>query len=47
MGQFLLCVLQYVIEMIVILGIGLCGAFLGIKLRKGKNAKNTADAEKE
>lgn len=44
MGSFLLCVLQYVLIGFVILAIGMVGAFLGIRLRKSKNAKLKAQA---
>lgn len=39
MGSFLMCVAQYVIIMIVLATIGLCGGLVGVKLRKRKDAK--------
>jgi hypothetical protein len=41
--DFLMCILQYVIEMIVLLAVGLLGASIGIKLRKNKDAKKAAE----
>lgn len=37
--SFLLCVLQYILIGAVILAVGVAGAFLGVSLRKKKNAK--------
>lgn len=42
--DFLLCMVKYLVEMVILLAIGLGGAFIGIKLRKRKDAK-TALAE--
>lgn len=42
--SFLLCIAKYVVEMVILLGIGLLGAFIGIKLRKHKDAKKAAEA---
>ena len=42
--SFLLCIAKYVVEMVILLAIGLLGAFIGIKLRKHKDAKKTAEA---
>lgn len=39
MGDFILCVAQYLIIMVALAGIGGCGAVVGIKLRKSKDAK--------
>lgn len=39
MPEFLLCVLQYVIILVVLLLIGCIGAFIGVKIRKAKDAK--------
>ena len=47
MADFLLCILQYVLEMIVLAAIGMGGAFLGIRLRKKKDAKTAAEAEQK
>lgn len=43
MVDFLLCILQYVLEMIILVAIGCVGAFLGIKLRKKKDAKKALE----
>ena len=40
--EFLLCIAQYLLEMIVIIAIGALGGFIGIKLRKRKDAKVAA-----
>lgn len=45
MGNFLLCIAQYLIIMVVLAGIGTCGAFVGVKLRKNKDAKTVAGTE--
>ena len=42
--SFLLCIAKYVVEMVILLGFGLLGAFIGIKLRKHKDAKKAAEA---
>lgn len=39
MGQFLLCVAQYLLIMVVLAGVGALGGFLGVKIRKNKDAK--------
>lgn len=39
MGDFLMCILQYLLIMVVLAGIGGIGGFIGIKLRKKKDAK--------
>ena len=39
MVDFLMCIAQYVIIMIVLAAIGFCGALVGVKLRKNKDAK--------
>ena len=38
MGDFFMCVAQFII-MIVLAAIGFCGALIGVKLRKMKDAK--------
>lgn len=45
-SEFFLCIAQYLIILVVLAGIGVLGAFLGIKLRKNKNAKLAAEEEK-
>lgn len=47
MLEFLMCVLQYLLIMVVLAAIGACGALIGIKLRKRKDAKAAAAAEAE
>ena len=42
MADFLLCIGRYVVEMVILAGIGGLGAFIGIKLRKNKDAKVAA-----
>ena len=39
MVDFLLCIVQYVIIMVILAGIGILGGFIGITLRKSKYAK--------
>ena len=39
MTDFLLCVLQYLLIMIVLAGVAFCGGKLGVVLRKKKDAK--------
>ena len=39
MGDFFMCVAQYVIIMIVLAARGFCGALIGVKLGKMKDAK--------
>jgi hypothetical protein len=41
--EFLLCIVQYLVEMIVLLAVGFLGASIGIKLRKNKNSKVAAN----
>ena len=41
--SFLLCIAKYVVEMVILLAIGLLGTFIGIKLRKHKDAKKAAE----
>ncbi len=45
MGDFLMCILQYVIIFIALAAIGVCGGFVGYKLRKSKDAKKAAQTE--
>lgn len=39
MKDFVLCILQYLLIMIALVGVGGIGVFLGIKFRKHKDAK--------
>lgn len=44
--EFLLCIAQYLLIMLAIIAVGALGAFIGITLRKRKNAKEqTKDTE--
>lgn len=43
MTSFVQYLIWYVLQAIVLLGIGICGAFIGIKLRKMKNTKQAKD----
>ncbi len=48
--SFLTCIAKYLVEMVILAAIGGLGAFIGITLRKKKNAKADAaqaDAAKE
>ncbi len=45
MTDFILCIVQYLLIAVVLLAIGLLGAFIGIKLRKASDAKKAAAAE--
>jgi hypothetical protein len=40
---FFMCILQYILEMIVLVAVGLLGGCVGIKLRKRKDAKASAE----
>ena len=42
MADFLLCIGKYIVEMVVLAAIGGLGAFIGIKLRRHKDAKVAA-----
>ncbi len=44
--DFWLCVLQYLLIMLVLAAIGGLGGFIGIRLRKNKDAKAAADQPK-
>ena len=47
MGDFLMCIAQYIIIMAVLAGIAFVGRTLGIKTRKNKDAKmSELDEEK-
>lgn len=49
MGDFFMCVAQYVIIMIVLAAIGFCGALIGVKLRnnEGRKDKRIGDSSNE
>lgn len=47
MTEFLLCIAQYLLLAVATLGIGLLGAFIGIKMRKSSDAKKAAEATEE
>lgn len=44
--EFILCILQYLIIMVVLAAVGAAGGFIGVRLRKSKDAK-TANAVSE
>ena len=45
MVDFLLCIGKYLVEMVILAAVGGCGAFIGIKLRRHKDAKVAAQAD--
>ena len=49
MSDFFMCIAQYVIILLVLVAIGGIGGFVGVKLRKRKDAKaaNTSETTKE
>lgn len=47
MGDFILCIVQYVLIAIVMVAVGGLGAFVGIKMRKSSDAKKAAAATTE
>lgn len=48
MGEFFMCILQYLLIMLVLVAIGGLGGFVGVRLRKRKDAKNASmTTEKE
>ena len=40
MSAFLSSFASYLIKMIILVALGLCGGFIGVKLRQSKNRKN-------
>lgn len=42
MGDFLLCIAQYLLIMVVLAAIGGLGGFVGVRLRRKKDAKAAA-----
>lgn len=42
MGDFLLCIAQYLLIMVVLAAIGGLGGFIGVRLRRKKDAKTAA-----
>lgn len=44
MSAFLGSFIQYVIIMICLVAVGLCGGYVGVKLRKNKEAKTQQEA---
>lgn len=40
MAEFLLCIAQYLVIMVVLAAVGGCGAYVGIRLRKKKKRKS-------
>lgn len=47
MTEFLMCIVQYVVIALFLIGVGGAGAFIGIKMRKSSDAKNAAAATEE
>ena len=49
MSDFFMCIAQYVIILLVLVAIGGIGGFVGVKLRKRKDAEaaNTSETTKE
>lgn len=47
MTDFIMCVIQYVVIALILVGIGGVGAFVGIKMRKSSDAKKAAAATEE
>ena len=45
MVDFLMCIAQYLIIMVILAAIGCAGGFIGVKLRKYKDAKKAAAVE--
>ena len=45
MGDFLMCIAQYLIIMVILAAIGCAGGFIGVKLRNSKDAKKAAVIE--
>ncbi len=42
MGDFLLCIIQYLLIMVILAAIGAAGGFLGVRLRRSKDEKQKA-----
>lgn len=47
MINFFLCIAQYLIILVILAAIGGIGAYLGIRLRRNKDAKQAAAATEE
>ena len=47
MTEFIMCIVQYVVIALFLVGVGGAGAFIGIKMRKSSDAKNAAAATEE
>lgn len=45
MGDFLLCIAQYLLIMVVLAAIGGLGGFIGVRLRRKKDAKIAAQTQ--
>ena len=45
MGDFLLCIAQYLLIMVVLAAIGGLGGFIGVRLRRKKDAKTAAQTQ--
>lgn len=46
MTQFLLCILQYLLIMVILAAVGFAGGKIGIAMRKKKDAKTADEAVK-
>ena len=42
--EFLLCILQYELIMAILVALGIAGAFIGIRIRKSKDAKKEKES---
>lgn len=47
MTEFIMCIVQYVVIALFLVGVAGAGAFIGIKMRKSSDAKNAAAATEE
>ena len=47
MTEFIMCIVQYVVIALFLVGVGGAGAFIGIKMRKSSDAKKAAAATEE
>lgn len=47
MMDFIMCIVQYVLIALFLLGVGGIGALIGIKMRKSSDAKNAAAGTEE
>ncbi len=45
--DFIMCIIQYVVIALFLVGIGFLGGFVGVKLRKNSDAKKAAEVTEE